>query len=170
MTSSPLRRAAPAVLALLGLGGCSTFEAEPVPCPSVGFLGDTERLARYVGPPAEPDNLALRAEFVGYDAECEAVRDGTQMTLSLYMDVTRGPAARGEQAELPFYVAVPAYFPAAQAKAIHTTVVALPAPGGTVRHEDPGVRVTLPGPELPEVLIGFQLSEEELRLNRGEGG
>lgn len=169
--TSRLRPALPALL-VAALAGCSAVDsAEPTPCPPIGFLGDTERLVRYVGTPGDPDNLVLRAEFVGYSAECEATDEGTEVALTLMMDVTRGPAARGDDVELPFYVAVPAYFPKPQAKAIFTAAVDLPGEeGATRRHEDPGVRVTVPAsaPAEAGIFVGFQLSEDELRFNRGE--
>ena len=99
------------VLVLAGLVaacGSSTQETVLAPCPRVTILADGADVTRF-RPGAPPDLAAMLVDgrIAGVNASCDYVRGGgVEVKVSVLMDVERGPAARGNRAEFPWFLAV----------------------------------------------------------------
>jgi hypothetical protein len=165
-------------LALAGCGGGGTSAtAPPAPCPRISILADGADLTRF-RPGAGQDLAAMTADarLVGFNARCDYTRrrDGVTVTLSAVFDVERGPAATGANLDLPFFLAV--------TDAEDTQVIDRQefvarvtfAPNlNRQRVQSAAVRLNFPADErLVEnhnVRLSFQLTPEELALNRRRG-
>lgn len=177
-----------AVALAAGLAGCgaadSLFSTAPTgastaPCPRIAILADGADLTRF-RPDAGRDLTAMQvdARITGFDARCDfAGRDrrALDVRVSPRFSAERGPAFEGRTADLPWFVAMTdvndsavldrqaavtrVSFPANQQRAT--------AGGGTLRFTVPvaeGLRAT------DYILrISFQLTQEELALNRQRG-
>lgn len=99
------------VLILAGLVaacGSSTKQTVLAPCPRVTILADGADITRY-RPGAPPDLAAMVADgrIAGVGVTCDYVRGGgVEVKVAAIMDVERGPASRGNRAELPWFLAV----------------------------------------------------------------
>ncbi|MCZ6765059.1 MAG: hypothetical protein O7C63_09020 [Alphaproteobacteria bacterium] len=153
--------------------------AVPPPCPPVILIDDTEELTKFLpGPGRDLIDVVLQAEITGFSGECETTRerDGSglvEMTLNVVFAVTRGPATRDDVGEFTYFVAIidgrdrimrKAMFPVAVRFGGNNTI----RPNDTVFQEfelapgEPGDAYT--------VIVGFQLTDDQLRQNRGRGG
>ncbi len=184
----PAAAAPAAALALLAmaaaLAGCGGSGSEarpnlPATCPRVALLADAADLSRYrPGGGQDLSALELDARISGFQARCDYARRGRalEMTLSVGLQAERGPAAQARSADLPWFAAVT---DAAEDGPIlnkreFTTRVTFPPNVGRVRVQSEELSITLPLSETRRlgdyaVLVGFQLSPEELALNRRRG-
>jgi hypothetical protein len=151
------------ILALL-LGGCQGYFTGP--CPAAGVLADTDRidLADSSG------RLAYQAEMLGARSTCRyTARDAFEAELELHVAV-RGLEGAGGRAVLPYFVAVTAADRQVVRREARTVAIELGAGRRTVervRIED--IRITvaegMTGADY-EILVGFQLTPEQLARNR----
>lgn len=171
-----MRPLVPAVVvaAAAALSSCSAFTTgEPPACPDVVILADAARLTKFTGGPGRTlADIEVEAEIVGYKGECRRVKNGVEVTLAVSMDARRPKAGGDAAAEVAYFVAMPDYYPSPQAKAVFATRIAFPANVAAVRHVDDPVAVTVPlapgeTASGKEIYLGFQLSDEQLRYNRG---
>ncbi|MGI9128991.1 MAG: hypothetical protein ACR2IG_12330 [Roseomonas sp.] len=99
------------VLVLAGLvAACGSSSQEKVlaPCPRVTILADGADITRF-RPGAPPDLAAMLVDgrIAGVDVTCDYVRGGgVEVKIATLMDVERGPATRGNRAELTWFLAV----------------------------------------------------------------
>ncbi|MHB0706493.1 hypothetical protein ACX4MT_06105 [Roseomonas mucosa] len=176
-------RGAPALLVALALAGCgSTDSKNPLanamaPCPAVSLLGEAADLTRYRGLGRDIPSMVLDARLTGYQAKCDYApgHKGLDVTLRLAMAAERGPAATTRTASLPYFVAVTtADEGRILAKANYTAAVEFPANVNRVQTSGEEISIRIPAATPGEaaqrqVLLGFQLSPEELALNRQRG-
>ncbi|MBW8268101.1 hypothetical protein [Caldovatus aquaticus] len=179
------RRAAGLALALGGAvpaAGCGGEGASqpplPATCPRIGILGEAADLVRYrPGAGQDLSALELEARVTGFQARCDYVNRGRAMEvrLTVGLQAERGPAARAASAELPWFVAVTdAGEEAILNKREFVTRVGFPPNVGRARATSEEISVTLPlgqGRDFGDyaLLVGFQLTPEELALNRRRG-
>ncbi|HEY1721459.1 MAG TPA: hypothetical protein VGG27_09470 [Magnetospirillaceae bacterium] len=174
---SGLRRALIAAAVPVALAGCSALggKKEAPPCPEVNVLADTSKFITYrPGPGRDMTDMVLQGEIVGYKGSCTYDKDEKKMvmTLQVSMTFTRGPAAPGDDARAEYYVAIPAYYPKPEAKQTFGVQFSFQPPADHVRITDNEVELTLPlkdpAKDLAnrDIYIGFQLTPEELELNR----
>lgn len=164
-----------------GLRGGGTGAAPPVTtvradCPEVGALAEAADLRRYRSETSQDlTDLVLEARLTGVSGRCEFIdrrrRDGVRVTLSLALEVMRGPAAPGRTLAVPYFVAVADSESRIPSKRVFEIPVEFPANRTRLRVVGEEVTVDLPlqaGRRASDylVLVGFQLSEQELALNR----
>ena len=168
-------RVRPALLLALTLTACgdgTVGERFPPPCPTAGLVRDTADLTRYRGAGRDITDQVLSARLTGLGGSCR--RDGPDIvvtTVTVGVDLTRGPAASSRNAEVSYFVAV-----VDGEKILEKQVFTLTAefPGNTDRLRLKGDEVELRLPVTPKrsaavyrIEVGFQLTAAELQLNRG---
>jgi hypothetical protein len=156
--------------ALLVLAGCSS-DAPPPPCPPVGTPSPLDTFTQFE-PGGGQDLTQVR--FSGRIAEvqpvCEYDETGADVELAIQVIVERGPADRSGQADLQYFVAVEDGPGNITAKQVFD--VAVPFAGNSrrlARLEEIELRIPAPaerGFTQTRVLVGFQLSPEQLEYNR----
>lgn len=162
--------AAAAVLGTLALAGCGSTEQAAAPdCPPVLILADAERFTQYrPGAGRDITDIEAEGEITGFKGACQLTKTGMEVTLAVSFAVQAGPADSDGVATFSYFVAVPAYYPEPQAKAVLPVKVGFPQGTTRVSFVDEEVTLTLPdrGAAAPEIYIGFQLDDEQLRRNR----
>jgi len=165
-----------ASLALLPLVAGCTGKPEQPPCPPVYILSDTSHVTRFrPGPGHDLTDVDTDAEIIGFKGECgyKPRESGGDVLVSLQVafDVKRGPANADRKSELSYFVAVPAFYPKAEAKVVFPLTITFPEGVNNVRHVDEMVTLTIPTKQGElidkyEVYLGFQTSADELERNR----
>jgi hypothetical protein len=90
------------------------------------------------------------------------------------MDLVRGPAAKEHAVSIPYFIALPDFFPKPAGKRDFTVTRDLPArPDGHERFVEKNIHVVIPlrGDEpgaAYEVYVGFQLTPDEVAFNRSQ--
>lgn len=163
------------------LAGCAGGQTGGVPiaCPTPAILADAADLTRHrPGPVRDLTTLEFDARLAGLRGGCRAGRRdrAVEMDLSPSFTVERGAAAQGRVVDLPWTVAVVddrTEEPIGRPQRFVERVVFGP---NQIRAEIEGRRVTITLPATGErrvqdyrVLVFFQLTEEELALNRRRG-
>lgn len=108
-----MKRFSTGAAALLGLGllaGCGAVPKDRGICPRVAILADAGKITKFrAGAPETPENV----EFTGQMREIKiACKYNDQLNTELEGDVNvtmvlvKGPAMRGEVAELPYFITV----------------------------------------------------------------
>lgn len=169
---APRRHAALAVPFLLGLAGCGGDDAQFAPaCPSAAIVRDGADLTRYRGPGQDLTDLTLNGRITGLQGKCNrADRGAVLATVTVGIELTRGPAAPGRTADLAYFVAV-----SQGERILDKRVFALRAefPPNTdrVRLTGDDVELRLPTPpgmdaSAYRIQVGLQLTPDELDRNR----
>ncbi|MCS6853141.1 MAG: hypothetical protein NZ523_00085 [Elioraea sp.] len=163
------------------LAGCGMFggsggqtEARRLDCPEIGGTAETSDLRRYRGAGRDLTDLVVEARLTGVTGRCEPLqrrRPGVRIALSPAFEVMRGPASSGRALTVPYFVAVADPLGRIPAKQVFEIPVEFPANRSRLRVSGEEVTVDLPlrsGERASDytVLVGFQLSEEELATNR----
>lgn len=159
--------------AALALASCAVLDQKaPPPCPPIYILGDAGSVTKYrEGPGRDLTDVEAEAEITGYQGACAYDEKGAEVEIEVVMGVKRGPADTDRIAKLDYFVAIPRYFPAPEAKAVFPVTVPFPEGANYVRHRDDAVTMRVPikdGEDVNnyEIYIGFQTSPEELERNR----
>ncbi|HZD25563.1 MAG TPA: hypothetical protein VE631_04825 [Alphaproteobacteria bacterium] len=162
-----------AALALLALAGCSSFGKETRPCPRVSMLKDASRITQYrPGPGRDLTDVVAEAGIASLQATCDYDDDDhvLQVVTTINLAASRGPAFRGGSASFPFFVAVVDEQQHILGKRVFDSAIAFPQgqPRAAVFEEmeqDIPLKKDQTGADF-EVIVGFQLSEEQLEHNR----
>lgn len=176
-----------AAAGLLALAGCQTLGlssggtgdapavARPVvQCPRVGTPSDTGDVVRFRTPDSRDlTELVVSARITSLSGTCSLVNRNTalQVNVTMGVEATRGPAAQGRTVQVPYFVAVTTANEQVLDKAVYTLTVEFPANVQRARMRGEEIRLTIPvNAERPAaaytVYVGFQLTEQELALNR----
>jgi len=175
--AAPRGRAAGSVCSVLALAvsltGCASMaKTEPPPCPPVYILSDAAHVTKYrPGAGRDLTDVEIEAEIVGFKGECGYDAKGANVDLSISLDVRRGPAATTRESTLTYFVAIPKFYPADEAKAVIAVPVVFPEGVDSTRINDEGVRMQIPVKNRDvidqyEIYLGFQTTSEELEQNR----
>ena len=174
------RRALLLAAATALLAGCSAFgEKEQSPCPDVSVLSEASTFTQFrPGTGRDVTDIVLQGELTGFKGSCKYERKERRLTVTLQVQMvfTRGPAAPDRNARAAYFVAIPGFYPAAQAKQVFGVSFAFPAAADHVRISDNEVDIVLPikdptkGLEKYAVYLGFQLDPDELEYNRRNKG
>ncbi len=173
--AGPILTLAALSLAALSLAACGgggpVADAPPTSCPRVAIVTEAARVVQF-GPGAgrDPTDIVSRGQIADYNGTC-TYGDG-RVTVDLTVDIVgeRGPAGSGGDLPLQYFVAIADPTQAIIAKQVFDTSIALAdgASRGGVR-EQLTQRIPLPdaalGPRY-QVLVGFQLTPEQLDYNR----
>ena len=102
-----------ALLGILALSGCSWFSPsaskQAEACPSAIVLRPLSNTAVFGSAPEHrPDNVAFYGILSEADLKCEYSSGDVKLTLDAIVVGERGPAAKGDVVDLPYFVAVTA--------------------------------------------------------------
>ncbi|MDP2213826.1 MAG: hypothetical protein Q8J81_08255 [Phenylobacterium sp.] len=170
------------VLAALGLSGCSwlgmsdetkTGGTTQYPCPAVGVLNETDHVTLLRGAGTDLTDVVARAEIGKVVSKCSYNIDEATIIVDIAFDgiAEIGPAATSRDQTFNTFVAVTRRFNTFDKKQVYEVPVTF-APG---QHQMRFVK-TVDGTVLPyggdadgriyQILIGFQLTAEQLEYNR----
>lgn len=166
-----------AALALTALAGCKT---NLVPqCPAVRVDNATASVTKFRdGGTQTAGDVEYRADILGFKGECdfdEDPEDGkVDVTFNIDFAVTGGPAAKGGDASLYYFVAIPQFFPDTNGKSVLIARAKLPeraAARETFTESNVRVRIPLKDGQAGagfDVYVGFQLDAAQLEYNRSQ--
>ena len=79
----------------------------PPPCPQTVINRDAADLNRFNGPGRDLTDLVLSGRITALNGTCTRTRNTlTTVSMSVSLELTRGPAARGRAANVAYFVAV----------------------------------------------------------------
>jgi hypothetical protein len=164
--------------AVLLLTGCSVFSkpAPSPPCPRVTLVPDVGEWVGYrEGNGRDITDIRYRATIVDAKGDCRYDGDRLSMDMTVTLYAERGPAlASREPADFEYFVALADPNRGVVSKAIFKGRVVFPAGQDRVSFPD---EITIGPVRLPDrnlgpdytVLLGFQLTPEQLEENRRRG-
>jgi hypothetical protein len=160
----------------LVLSGCDSLSRlkgkTPPPCPPVYIMSDAAKITKYrPGSGRDLTDVEMEGEVVAFKGDCVYDAKGGEVSLQLGFELRRGPAATSRTLDVSYFVAVPKFYPAPEAKGVFTFPVTFPDTVDRIRVTDDEVSMRLPvrTKELIdnyEIYIGFQLTPEEIENNR----
>ncbi len=174
-----LRSACPSLGLLLltaaGLAGCGpTLPKFPPACPVTAILRDGADLTRFRGAGTDLTDMVVDGRITGLSGKC-SLDDLTHLhtVISVSMDLSRGPAMEGRQADVTYFLSV-SRGDAILDKRDYTFNVEFPRNSERVRLVGDQIDLVLPiNDKLTgaaySVLVGFQLTPDELAFNRRRG-
>ena len=137
-------------------------------CPAAGLVAHTASLTRFAGETATSADLAFDATITDLDSNCIEGEAAVETTISFSIIARKGPALQNPVQEVRYFVAVVRDDYQVTNKRTFTTELRF-APG----KDTAGVRETvvqtfedfkIPQRYRYEILIGFQLSPEEIKF------
>jgi hypothetical protein len=171
-----VRRLSAVVLAgLVGSCGAAPDKFAPA-CPDISFLNDAADLTRFRASGRDVTDMVLDGKLTNIGGGCARNPDKPDIvttTMRVSMDLTRGPAAQGRTAQVPFFVAategdrvldeqdyaINANFPPNIDHGVYTS--------GDIVLNFPVSRTK--SAAAYHVFVGFRLSPDELAANRARG-
>jgi hypothetical protein len=169
-----------AVLGCAGvsLSACVGTGSFPPACPEVAIDRDLRDLVHYrpsrTGT-ADLADLVVDARIAGFTGSCaQSDKDQLTTTVAVTVELTRGPAARSRTENLPIFVAVVSHDTVLD-KQVYPLQANFPPNMDRLRLTSSPIMLNLPvGKGKPgstyQVWIGFQLTPQELALNREREG
>ena len=158
---------------LAGLvAGCGESPDKFAPaCPRPSILGDASDLQRFRGAGRDFLDTSLQGRITSINGSCTA--DGSKAvvaTVTVGIELTRGPAAAGRTTEVAFFVAVSRGDKVLD-KQVYTLQAVFPENTDRLRLTGDSVDLRLPvSPTMKadayQVTTGFQLTPAELEANR----
>lgn len=170
-----LRRVrAPALVAAIGLlaAGCGLFGKDVVyRCPAVFILEDAKDLTRFKpGGGRDITDILFEAEIVDFKGDCDYDEGQAEIELLVAIRVERGPANRNRNIAFEYFVAIPKFQAQSEGKRILPVTGEFEENKTRLVYQDE-IEMTIPvkvptdGAAL-EIVLGFQLTPEELKFNR----
>lgn len=158
---------------LFGLAACGgdVPDAFAPACPGAAIVRDAADLSRYRGAGRDLTDTVLTGRITGIEGKC--ARDGYDTvvtTVQVGMELARGPAAAGRQAELAYFVAV-LEGERILDKQVFTLRATFPPNTDRLRLGGDDVELRLPvradkTAAAYRIQVGFQLTPAELEMNR----
>ena len=162
-------------VAALVLSGCaseSESAKEAGGCPSGAALAEASTVTKLrAGGGKDLTDVVLTAELAQPSVSCDYDKDESTVQLSFSFPVTakRGPAGKGEPQTLSYFAAVIDTDNNVVVKKSFTREISLDQNVVSFNETPEAMAFTIPKDKKPvgyEVLVGFQLSPEELAYNR----
>lgn len=176
---SAVRRAAPFVLVLPLLFGCSPGPDQFAPvCPEASVLPDTGHIVLYRNNSAVHDltDVVLQGQVIAIKGQCSPGdhKDRLAASVAIAFSFTRGPAMRGNTLSVPAFVAVTEGDRILDKK-VYRVAAHFPPNLDTINYESAPVDLSLPITATKTgsaytILAGFQLTRSQLATNRAQGG
>ena len=170
-----IRKAAAGFLYVV-LGGCGLFGDDvPLPCPRVMMLGDAQQVTVFrPGPGRDLTDVLHEGEITGVQAVCEYDDDGyVDVDVAIVMILSRGPAMEDDMGRFEYFVAVTDPEDRILAKEIFGVDVEFPVALMRVAvTEAVSQRIFFrdrPDARGHRVIVGFQLTREQLEYHGGSG-
>jgi len=163
------------------LGACETLKSIdfnpkpelPPPCPRAVVGENAGRLTRFSGAGKDPANMVFEAEISDLAGSCVYDGDTIQVDLQVQIVAGRGPAATDDKAKFNYFVAVARTDKTILSRDAFDTVIDLP--GNQTRNQTvEELEQTIPlakgesGANLV-IVVGFEMTPEELEYNRQQG-
>lgn len=178
-----LSRPSLALAASLALSACSSLNpfgsgdrdggTAQLPCPQVGVLGEADHITLLRGAGTDLTDIVARAEIGRVASKCTYNVSDATITVDLAFDgiAERGPAATAQDLTFNVFVAVTRRFSTLDKKQVYQIPVSFPAGERRARFIQSVDGTVLPyGGEadgrIYQVLVGFQLTAEQLAYNR----
>jgi hypothetical protein len=165
------------LLPLIGCGGPGRNEFAPM-CPNARLVPALADLTRYaaVGPTHDLRDLILQARVVSVQGKCKAGADKSlrPAVVQISFSVLRGPAMRGRDADMAVFLAV-AEGENVRDKKVYPVHVQFPPNVDRLLISSGDIDLDLPVSKEKSgasygIIAGFQLSPDELAVNRQAGG
>ena len=167
--SSLFSTAALAAVCALALAACSN---KPVPpCPSVRVDSNTARLVNFQKDERDLTQVTYAVGLLGYDGQCKFSDEGVEVTMDLSFDILGGPAVPSGRVQVPYFVAIPQFYPKTYGKRIFEVSVNLPRAGQHTTFDQKNVKLFIPlKKDEPgatyDVYVGLQMAEADAEYNR----
>lgn len=157
-----------AVAAAVLLSACNRT---PPACPRATILGDGASVTKFRdGSGRDLTDVVARAEIVDASVECDYNRNGVDVAMQIAIAATRGPADRARMADFDYFVAVADAQRNILAKEVFRVRVAFPETQnrvGTIEQIEPHIPLRNRAEGVSyQIVVGFQLTPEELEWNR----
>ncbi len=168
--------AAPLLLAACETLSSLDFSPEPEippPCPRAVVGEGAGRLTRFDGSGKDPTNVLFEAEIADLVGSC--IYDDTEISVEMQIQIVagRGPAATEDDAKVNYFVAVTRMDKTILAREAFDAVIELQ--GNQTRNEIiEEIEQIIPIPEGYSggnlvIVVGFEMTPEELEFNRQQG-
>jgi hypothetical protein len=168
--------AAPLLLAACETLSSLDFSPEPEippPCPRAVVGEGAGRLTRFDGGGKDPTNVLFEAEIADLAGSC--IYDDTEISVEMLIQIVagRGPAATDDDAKVSYFVAVTRTDKTILARQAFDAVIELP--GNQTRNEIiEEIEQIIPIPEGGSggnlvIVVGFEMTPDELEFNRQQG-
>ena len=158
-----------------GLSACGSTAPQFAPvCPQTGILGDAADLTTFRNTGTDLTDMVVDGRITGLSGKCTAIDpDHLRTIISVNMDLTRGPAMQGRDSDVTYFVSV-ARGDTILDKRAYAVRVVFDRNGSRMRLTGDQIELTLPTPGKVtgadyRILVGFQLTPEELAFNRRRG-
>lgn len=157
-------------LAVLALAGCSSDKEPPRLCPQVAIVRNLERIEDHGRDAPDPSTLVAVAALRDIDGTCDYKDKGVDIAFDLNIAAEKGARLGSDQISFPFFVSLVGPEDQVIAKESMTTKIDFPS-GDTRTKKTESLHVFLPlkpkeTAEGYRVLLGFQLSEDQLKAAR----
>lgn len=168
------RMTAPAAALLLSLllAGCGVTGAknESLPCPDTGLILTAASMASFNAAPATAENMVVEATLANYRGTCRWRQEVLEFMLEVDVAARRGAAASTlKRGEFPYFIAILDPEENVLQRQGFSTTVSFDNNGSGVSTEKHILRLPLEDRKnvrLHKVVIGFELSPEQLAYNR----
>jgi len=163
------------------LGACETLKSinfnpkpeAPPPCPRAVVGDNAGRLTRFSGPGQEPANIVFEAEIADLAGSCVYDDDSIDVDLKIQLIAGRGPAGAADSAKFNYFVAVARTDKTILSRDAFDAAIELPS-NQTRNQTVEELEQTIPlakgetGANLV-IVVGFEMTPEELEFNRKQG-
>ena len=164
---------------LLSVVGCAPNRGAFAPvCPTPRLIPALADVTRYAGPGPTHDitDMVLQARVVAVNGSCEPGDDKSKLPAKVQISISiqRGPAMQGRNADIPVFLAVTEN-DAIRDKKVFPLHLMFPSNVDRLTVTSPEIDMDLPVSSdksggAYSIIAGFQLSPEELAINRQSGG
>jgi hypothetical protein len=156
-------------------GGCGDESKFAPVCPQLSLLRDAADLTRFAGTGGARDasSLVVAASITAVPAKCQSGEPGKVLaTLNVEARMQRGPAAQGDVARVPYFVAL-----TEDSRVLSEQDFALvgqfPPNTDRIVMKSDDIEMQLPVTKTKSaaayhIYVGFRLTPEELAFNRGQ--
>ncbi|MFV2092052.1 MAG: hypothetical protein ACC634_03105 [Hyphomicrobiales bacterium] len=173
-----------AVTAAVAVSGCSSssftdtsfFSSEPPPCPSAGTLVDAATITEFARARSTADsNIRYKAEITRSAFDCSVSGNKVSGTISIVGEVSLGRRGRAGEITLPLFVAVTIRDAEVVTKRFEVVDVTIPKGQKRANFEkiisnfEFNIKTSRKTADY-EILVGFNLSPEQVAYNRDQLG
>jgi hypothetical protein len=167
-----IRLIAPLLL-IATLAPLASCNRTPPACPRASIISDGATVTRFrEGPGRDLTDVVVKGEIVDVAVDCNYDRRGVDVALQVAIAATRGPADRNRVADFEYFVAVTDPQRNILAKEVFQVRLQFPPNqqrAGTVDEIEP--RIPLKNRDQGvdyQIVVGFQLTPEEVEWNRSQ--
>ena len=161
-------------IAALVLGGCGLILSTPgVVCPSVAVVAEAADVTQFAASGRDVVDIRYFARFADVQWSCDLDGSSLEVELTLFLEGAAGPTSKAQTADFTYFVALARRGGGIIAKETFESRIALSSDAGTgILTDEIDQRIPLragqSGADL-EILVGFQLTREQLEYNRERG-